>query len=85
MTAHRGRRKQADHDAVAQECRSKPGRWVYVNTYATNYVAKAMAVHIKRGTSYHRIISYRPIGHFEGRIEMAEEGWEVWARYNGAG
>lgn len=85
MSASKGRKSKTDHDTVAQECRNRPRTWVLVNTYASNYVAKAMASHIQRGTGYPKVVSYQPLGHFEGKIEMAEDGWEVWARYNGAG
>lgn len=82
MTSHQGRKAKADHEAVAATCRNRPGSWVYVNTYAAQYVAKSMATHIQRGKGYPRIIAYHPIGHFEGRIQVAEDGWQVWARYN---
>lgn len=68
------------HDVIAQTCRNQPRAWVLVRTYNTKKVAYDTALRISEGVTYK---AYRPAGSFEGRYEMSDEGWTVFARYIG--
>lgn len=66
------------HDAVADACRKQPGTWIHVGTYSTKTSAQATARRIGEGAVYK---AYRPAGTFEGRSEMSDLGYTVYARY----
>lgn len=84
MSRRRGR-KYANHRASAKMCRAHPGEWVYVTTYPSLAVARSMVSTIRGGSSNHRIDAYEPGGDFDGKHEMADDGWDVYAMYLGDG
>lgn len=74
---------RANHGKAAKACRRKPNEWVYVHEYRSLYVARSMC-QIIRGLRYGgKIIAYRPNGTFDGRFEMTDTGWAVYAMYLG--
>lgn len=81
MPGANNRGSQANHRKVADECRRRPGEWVYVNDYAALYTARSMCSTIRGGRSNTKITAYGPDGDFEARYDMVDKGWAVYAMY----
>jgi len=69
---------RADHQHAAEQARQMPGQWVLAGTYRSSLSAKSVTRAIRAGD---RMPHYRPVGAFEARTELAEDGADVYVRY----
>ncbi|WP_416976659.1 hypothetical protein [Streptomyces sp. T028] len=67
-----------DHQHAAGQARQMPGQWVLAGTYASSASAKDTANQVRTGA---RIPAYLPAGSFEGRMELTDDGTDLYVRY----
>lgn len=72
------RTPNVDHQHAAGQARQMPGQWVLAGTYRSSLSAKSVARAIRAGN---RMPYYRPVGAFEARPELTEDGADLWVRY----
>ena len=72
--------RQIKHQDVARACRETPGEWVEVRSYRSRATAMEFTKYVNTGKT---ILAYLPSGSFEGRYEMVDDGYMVFARYVG--
>lgn len=74
-------RPLASHRDVVAEAKSRPGEWVLVGSYRSDYTAKTTANAIRGGRRDMTV--YRPIGAYETRIVPREFDTELHVRFIG--
>lgn len=80
------RRARVDHQATAQRLRTRPGRWEPIGTYANKDGAGKIARDIRAAYQRHGDRGpspYQPAGAYQAYARMAEDSWQVIARYVG--
>ncbi|MGW1001746.1 hypothetical protein [Streptomyces sp. NPDC002520] len=71
-------RPRADHQHAAQQAREMPGQWVLAGTYASGASATSAALQVRTGE---RLAAYRPAGAFRARMEVTQDGADLWVCY----
>lgn len=77
MTATMGQ-KNADHRHAADQARQMPGQEVLAATYGSRASAVSAARQVRTAE---RLPAYAPAGSFEARVELTQEGADLWVRY----
>lgn len=72
-------RPRANHALRADDARRHPGMWIEVGIYPSMASAKAMGSTIRSG----RLTAYAPLGAFETRTALVDDGTALYARYTG--
>ncbi|CBG73079.1 hypothetical protein SCAB_60601 [Streptomyces scabiei 87.22] len=75
-------RPRADHQHAASMARQMPGTEVFAGTYGSSLSATAAARAVRTGQ---RAAAYKPAGAFAARIEVTQDGVDLWVRYLGEG
>lgn len=74
------KRPHANHALRAEDCRRHPRVWIEVGQYNSRMVANSMARHVRLAD---RLPQYTPVGQFETRVSLNDEGAVLYARYVG--
>jgi hypothetical protein len=74
-------RRNIVHRDVAEKLRRTPGEWAPVGDYASSQSAYGIANMIRSGGG--TIIAYEPVGAFDARVEVVDDGVRVFACYVG--
>lgn len=71
-------RPRADHQHAAAMARQLPGMWVLAGSYASSHSADGAARHVRTGD---RVPAYLPAGSFAARVQLTDDGADLWVRY----
>jgi hypothetical protein len=74
-------RPRANHQHAADQARQLPGQWVLAGTYASSHSADGTARRVRTGDLNP---AYRPAGAFKARVQLTDDGADLWIRYVGA-
>ncbi|MFD3535200.1 hypothetical protein [Streptomyces sp. NPDC058664] len=74
------KRPTANHRLRADDCRRHPGMWIEVGVYNSRQSAESTGRHVRTAD---RLPYYTPVGAFETRTELVDDGTALYARYTG--
>lgn len=82
------RRPRANHQQSATDLTANPGEWLVIGDYRSSIGADGIAHCIRTGYPIGAVTAhnpYQPVGAFETRTELVEDGIRLYARYVGGG
>ena len=68
---------RADHRLAAQQARQMPGEWVLAATYNSRSSATSQANQVRTAE---RLPAYRPARSFQARVELTQDGADLYVR-----
>ncbi|MFJ2004740.1 hypothetical protein [Streptomyces chartreusis] len=69
---------RTDHQHAARQARQLPGTWVLAGTYGSRASATSASLQVRTG---HRLPSYLPAGSFRARVDVTQDGADLWVCY----
>ncbi|MES9522399.1 hypothetical protein [Streptomyces capoamus] len=78
------KRPRANHQQTAEALRQQPGVWLVVGDYRNSITAKDIAHRISHGYPMSGPgygTPYQPVGAYETRTELTDDGTRIHARY----
>ena len=81
--SRRAKRTRVNHYDTAARAKAARGQWVRAGVYGSTYTAKSMGRFVRTGSGL-IAHAYSPVGEFDARHEVVDDGTELWVRWNPA-